>query len=103
MIVVAILSLLAVLAIPNAIRARDTAARNSCISNLRALTGAKEQWSFEQRKGPDATPDPADIFGANKYIRLEPQCPSGGNYSLNAMRDKPTCPNDVELSHVLSD
>jgi prepilin-type N-terminal cleavage/methylation domain-containing protein len=101
MIVVAILSLLAVLAIPNAIRARDTAARNSCIANLRALAGAKEQWAFELRKGPDAVPDEAEIYGAQRYIREKPRCASDGLYELNAMRDSPTCTKD-DVGHILT-
>src|SRR6201988_5316783 len=47
MIVVAIIGLLAAIAIPNFIKARTTAQKNACISNLRQIDGAKEQWALE--------------------------------------------------------
>jgi prepilin-type N-terminal cleavage/methylation domain-containing protein len=57
MIVVAIIGLLAAIAIPNFVKARQTAQRNACISNLRQIDGAKEQWALENKKsaGTDTT------------------------------------------------
>jgi prepilin-type N-terminal cleavage/methylation domain-containing protein len=50
MIVVAIIGLLAAIAIPNFVRARETAQLNSIGNNLRLLDGAKEQWALENKK-----------------------------------------------------
>ena len=46
MIVVAIIGLLAAIAIPNFVRARNTAQKNTCINNLRQIDGAKQQWAL---------------------------------------------------------
>ena len=50
MIVVAIIGLLAAIAIPNFVRARETAQLNSIGNNLRIIEGAKEQWALENKK-----------------------------------------------------
>ncbi|HEY9172626.1 MAG TPA: prepilin-type N-terminal cleavage/methylation domain-containing protein, partial [Verrucomicrobiae bacterium] len=47
MIVVAIIGLLAAIAIPNFVKARETSRTNACISNLRQIDGAKQQWALE--------------------------------------------------------
>ena len=49
-IVVAIICLLAAIAIPNFVRARETAQLNSIGNNLRIIEGAKEQWALENKK-----------------------------------------------------
>jgi prepilin-type N-terminal cleavage/methylation domain-containing protein len=51
MIVVAIIGLLAAIAIPNFVKARENAQLNSIFNNLRILEGAKDQWALEQKKG----------------------------------------------------
>jgi len=51
MIVVAIIGLLAAIAIPNFVRAREQAQLNSILNNLRILEGAKDQWALENKKG----------------------------------------------------
>jgi prepilin-type N-terminal cleavage/methylation domain-containing protein len=43
MIVVAIIGLLAAIAIPNFVRACNTAQKNACINNLRQIDDAKQQ------------------------------------------------------------
>src|SRR5881296_1690798 len=56
MIVVAIIGLLAAIAIPNFVKARETAQLNSIVNNLRILEGAKDQWALENKKGTGDTP-----------------------------------------------
>ena len=46
MIVVAIIGLLAAIAIPNFVRARQTSQTNACINNLRQIDAAKQQWAL---------------------------------------------------------
>jgi len=90
MIVVAIIGLLAAIAIPNFVRARNTTQRNACIENLRLISSSKHQWALENGKRDTATPTSADIstyLGSNLY----PHCPSGGTYSINAVTTEPTC------------
>jgi prepilin-type N-terminal cleavage/methylation domain-containing protein len=51
MIVVAIIGLLAAIAIPNFVKARESAQLNSIFNNLRIIEGAKDQWALENKKG----------------------------------------------------
>jgi len=55
MIVVAIIGLLAAIAIPNFVKARESAQLNSIMNNLRILEGAKDQWALENKKGTGDT------------------------------------------------
>ena len=90
MIVVAIIGLLAAIAIPNFVRARQTAQRNACIQNLKMIDGAKEQWAIENKKGPA---DPVDEAQVNSYIKggIAPTCPASGTYTYNPVGTDPTC------------
>jgi len=47
MIVVAIIGLLAAIAIPAFMKARNSARRNACINNLRMIDNAKDQYALE--------------------------------------------------------
>jgi prepilin-type N-terminal cleavage/methylation domain-containing protein len=99
MIVVAIIGLLAAIAIPNFVRARNTAQKNACINNLRQIDGAKQQWAIENRKVDTATPGTADVelyIKNNKY----PTCPAGGTYTIAAVNTDPTC-NAPSGDHIL--
>ena len=55
MIVVAIIGLLAAIALPNFVRAREAANLNSIINNLRLIEGAKDQWALEYKKTTGAS------------------------------------------------
>ena len=91
MIVVAIIGLLAAIAIPNFIKAREASQKNACIANLRQLDGAKNTWALEQKKVNTDLPVDADLFGATLYIREKPGCPANGTYTLGVVSVKPTC------------
>ena len=91
MIVVAIIGLLAAIAIPNFIKAREASQKNACIANLKQIEGAKATWAMENKKISTSTPVNADLYGATAYIRDEPQCPAAGTYALLAVDTKATC------------
>ena len=91
MIVVAIIGLLAAIAIPNFIKARQASQRAACVANLRTIDGAKATWALEQRKGGTDVPTDNDLFGPTLYIKEKPNCPANGTYSINAVDQKPTC------------
>ena len=91
MIVVAIIGLLAAIAIPNFIKAREASQKNACIANLRQLDGAKQTWALEQKKVNTDTPGDTDLFGNTLYIREKPGCPANGTYALGTVSAKPTC------------
>ena len=91
MIVVAIIGLLAAIAIPNFIKARQASQKAACVANLRTIDGAKATWALEQRKTNTDVPTESDLYGPTSYIREKPSCPAGGVYALNQVDVKPTC------------
>ena len=104
MIVVAIIGLLAAIAIPNFVRARETSQKNACINNLRQIDGAVQQYALENKLGTNTTVTFADI---DDYMKNEVLCPAGGSdvtfddcYTINGVNEKPTCQINAE-THVL--
>jgi competence protein ComGC len=86
-----VMGMLAAIAIPNFVRARNQAQYYACQSNLRMIQGAKEMWALEHKRNEDAVPADADLFGASKVVKVAPVCPSGGTYSLNTVKENPAC------------
>ena len=69
MIVVAVIGLLASIAMPSIVRARDTSRLNIIYSNLRVIEEAKAQWALENNQ-PTGAPVP-DLSVLKDYIRYE--------------------------------
>ncbi len=93
MIVCAIIGLLAAIAIPNWVRAREKSQTKSCINNLRQIDGAVQQWALENKQAPTASPDDADVLA---YLKHDVTCPAGGttfsdSYNVQTVADKPLC------------
>jgi prepilin-type N-terminal cleavage/methylation domain-containing protein len=90
MIVVAIIGLLAAIAIPSFVKARNTSQQNACINNLRQIDGGKEQWAMADKKT-----DGDDVVTAsvNEYIKgnTTPSCPGGGTYDYGNVGSNPDC------------
>jgi len=99
MIVMALIGLLAALAVPNFLRARASARKNTCINNLRQLDSAKHQWAQEHQKADTDIPSSDDL---KVYIKNEvyPSCPAGGVYTIGALTTDPTC-SKSDIAHVL--
>ena len=94
MIVVAIIGLLAAIAIPNFVKARQASQKSACAANLKQIDGAKATWALENKKAGTDTPPDGDIFGTAAYIRIKPTCPSTGTeYSLSQVDTKQACPS----------
>src|ERR1035437_34536 len=95
MIVVAIIGLLAAIAIPNFVKARQTAQTNACINNLRVIDGAKQQWGLEKGQISTATPQSTDLVPyLGRAGSTMPNCPLGGvGYTINALTVAPICVN----------
>ena len=91
MIVVLIIGILLAIAVPNFVKARETSRAKACISNLRSICYAKEQWAIEQHKGTTDIPAGADLYGTDKYLRNTPTCPEGGTYTIGDMATWPQC------------
>jgi hypothetical protein len=86
-----LLPLMLAIAIPNFIKAREVAQRNTCVNNLRMLDGAKHSWALDQQRPDDAVPASEDI---NPYLRTRVdllKCPAGGEYTLNSVEEPPSC------------
>ena len=97
---IAMIGLLAAIAIPNFVKARQTAQMNACINNLRMIDGAKQQWALENKKEATDTPTQGEVV---LYLRNQqfPVCVAGGVYTLNAVGEDPTCsiPNHSLSGH----
>src|SRR5271168_2710537 len=86
MIVVAIIGLLAAIAIPNFVRARQTSQTNACINNLRIIDAAKQQWALETGQSTTASPVSGSIVPyLGRAGTAMPTCPLGGTYVINAL------------------
>src|SRR6476646_7959071 len=91
MIVVLIIGILLAIAVPNFVKAREVSRAKSCLSNLRSICYAKEQWAVEKKKGTTDTPVGTDLYGSAGYIMQTPLCPAGGTYTINDLANFPTC------------
>ena len=94
LIVVAIIGLLAVIAIPNFISSRQKGQATTCINNLRQIDSAIQQWALEGNQAAGAAVTKSAV---TPYISragsggIFPQCPSGGQYVMTTVQEKPTC------------
>ena len=78
------------IAIPNFVKARETAQRNACINNLRQIDAAKQEWALENHKTATDTPTEAEVAHYLKSGQF-PICPQGGDYTIGANAEEPTC------------
>ena len=102
MIVVGIIGMLAGIAVPNYIKAREQAHRTACISNLQHIDGAIQLWAVECKKDSDQSVTYTDI---SSYLKNSVACPAGGSsfadsYLVTTVEAKPTCQRKPE-SHKL--
>jgi hypothetical protein len=67
------------------------AKRNACIWNLRQLDEAKQGWATANNATNGVVPSLSDLTGIDGRLRLMPQCPEGGKYTIGAVNEKPTC------------
>jgi len=111
MIVVAVIGLLAAIAIPNFVRARQTSQTNTCINNLRQIDAAKQHWALENGKQPTDTPAEASLNpyigrnmnGADLYCPLSKGIMWGGySAGINAVNVLPACANYTSTGHRAS-
>jgi prepilin-type N-terminal cleavage/methylation domain-containing protein len=91
MIVVAIIGLLAAIAIPNFIRARQTAQKNACIANLKQLQGAIQVWAIDTGAASNASFTTADIVG--NYLKSWPKEGTVPYPVPATVSTTPSCPN----------
>ena len=90
MIVVAVISLLATIAVPNFLQSRTNSQRGACINNLRLIDAAKEQYALANNKDSTTTPAADDLTFYMKTTAM-PECPASGTYTIAAIGTKPSC------------
>jgi len=96
-----IIGVLAALAIPNFVKSRTTACKNSCIANLKQIDGANQQWALENKKTDSDMVDPK---GSVTYLKggVLPTCPAGGSYTIAVwVSNPPTCNLSATIGHSL--
>ena len=103
LIVVVIIGILAAIAIPNFVKARNTSQSNACINNMRQIDSGIQQWALEQNKTDTDTVADTDVA---PYIKGGfPTCPAGNTaYTLGgtvAATPSVTCANATATTHVL--
>lgn len=96
MIVVLIIGILVAIAIPNFVTARTNSRIKACISNLKQIDGAKEQWAMDNKKNNGDTPVWGDLVPI--YMKSQPSCEAGGTYTVAPVGTNPTC---TFAGHVL--
>jgi len=97
---VIMIPLLAAIAIPNFVKARNTAQMNACINNLRQISGAKHAWALENKKETTDTPTAQELDSYLKNGFSSMRCPAGGVYTINSVGERPACSIP---SHQLAD
>ena len=100
MIVVIIIGLLALIAVPQLARNRDSAQRSACQNNLRQINGNAQQYMLEN--ATTSVPSSAAIatmFQTGAF----PTCPGGGTYTMPATDTAlPTCSLSATKGHKLN-
>ena len=105
MIVVAVLAILLSVAIPNYIKSGNTSSRNMCISNLRQIDSAMEQWAMDNGISAGTVPFGSQEDAIYDYVEGgKPACPAKGEYTLHAVSSNPqvTCSRE-DTGHKLLD
>jgi hypothetical protein len=85
------------LELKNTLLSRDLGKRDriihrfTCISNLRILDSAKEQWGMATGQPLGAQPSASDLSGYIQGGFYSLSCPEGGAYSLGPFGQLPRC------------
>src|ERR1035438_9264582 len=88
---VGLVAIVVAIVLPNLIRAWTTPASNACVSNLRWIDGAMQQWALDNRKTTNDAPTWADVRPNLSRDGKLPICPQGGKYTLGRLDKPPTC------------
>ena len=101
MIVVAIIGLLAAIAIPNFVQARQTAWTKGCINNLRLIDSAKQQVILEQGNSANLSKTTLTPYLGRGANGTWPNCPylKSDTYTIGDSATLPTCNQQNNTSH----
>jgi len=103
MIVVLIIGILVAIALPNFLRARENARLRACVSNMKQIMSAIEQWGMETKASGD-TAVPTDLNAYTNWLKTIPKCPSGGTYTISGTLNSYTitCSVHGELTNAMN-
>jgi len=111
MIVLAIISLLAAITVPSMVHARTTSQMHDCVSNLRQVDAAIQEWAIENNAGVGTPVTSANIrpyLGRGSSGSVQSVfCPADAtkqfdsSYSISDCGTKPTCAI-VPANHLLN-
>jgi hypothetical protein len=93
--IVFLVGLMAAIAIPNFIRARNTAmtkvaeVADVCRTNVNAIDSVKRMWARDTGAAADATPSWDNLIP--DYLTKRPECPSQGTYILGSVSTPAKC------------
>src|ERR1019366_8732367 len=100
-IVLAIIGLLAAISVPNLVHARTNSQMNDCISNLRQVDGAIQQWAVENNAGVASPITAANILPylgrgssgtlASVFCPADPTKLFDNSYTIIDTATKPAC------------
>jgi competence protein ComGC len=80
LILTSVTGVLAAIAIPNFKKARSKAQGKACMANMRTIEGATEMYMMDNDE--NAPPVTLQLLVEGKYLRKEPTCSQGGEYSI---------------------
>ncbi|MDX1933558.1 MAG: prepilin-type N-terminal cleavage/methylation domain-containing protein [Capsulimonadales bacterium] len=104
MIVVLVIGILLAIAVPNFVKARETSRANACITNLKQINSAKQQWAMDNKKNGSDSPVMTDLVGVTAtagYLQSTPTCPSSGSYTIGNIDTLPTCSITAPIAHKI--
>lgn len=97
MIVVSIIGLLAIIAFPSFVTARQKSQRNVCINNLRQINHAKDRYALDRLGTAPSTVSQL----VPTYINRTPSCPAKGTYNVRPLGTDPTCSRSTSDGHTI--
>lgn len=80
---------------------RAVGGRLACLANLRRIRQAKDEWGLDNARWPEDWPMDTELFGPGKYMTAKPRCPMGGDYTIDIIRNIPTCSLGTIDGHTL--
>ena len=106
MITVLIIGILLAVAVPNFVHARESSRARACVSNLKEIDTAKEQYAMDNKLSNGDTSVATDpltmtgsaLVGSENYIKSPVLCPSNGTYTVGVIGVNPTCSIGANLT-----
>lgn len=91
MIVVLIIGILLAIAVPQWVATRSRTQQRTCLTHLRAISHAKEQWAMEFNKSTGDAVLVGNLVPTYLKGTVLPACPGGGTITINNVGTEPAC------------